>query len=38
MGNVEAKGLIVDVGTELTKQLEEELGQANVILDLATYS
>jgi len=38
MGNVEAKAFIADVGTELTNQLEEELGQANVTLSPATYS
>ena len=38
MGNVEVKAFITDVGTELTNQLEEELGQANVTLGPATYS
>jgi len=38
MSNVEAKALIADVGTELTNQLEEELGQANVTLGPAAYS
>ena len=36
--NVKAKAFIVDVSTELTKQLEDELGQANVKLGPATYS
>ena len=38
IGNVEVKAFIADVGTELTNQLEEELGQANVTLGPATYS
>ena len=38
MDNVEAEAFIADVGTKLTKQLEDELGQANVTLGPATYS
>ena len=38
MGNIEAKAFIADIRTELTNQLEEELGQANVTLGPATYS
>jgi len=38
MGNVEAKAFIADIGTELTNQLKEELGQANITLSPATYS
>jgi len=38
IGNVEVKAFIADVGTEFTNQLEEELGQANIILIPATYS
>ena len=38
MDNVKAKAFIADVGTELTNQLEEKLGQANVTLSPATYS
>ena len=37
-GNVEARAFIADVSTELTNQLEDELGQANVTLGPATYS
>ena len=38
MGNVEAKAFIADISIELKTQLEEELGQANVILGPAIYS
>jgi len=38
MGNVKAKAFIADVGTKLTNQLKEELGQANITLGPATYS
>ena len=38
MSSIKAKVFIANIGTELTNQLEEELGQANVILSLVTYS
>ena len=38
IGNIEAKSFIANVSTELMNQLEEEFGQANIILGLATYS
>jgi len=38
IGNIEAKAFIADVSTELTNTPEQDLGQANIILELATYS
>ena len=32
------KAFITDVGTKLMNQLEQEVGQGNIILGLATYS
>ena len=38
IGNVKAKAFILDIRIKLTDQLKEELRQANIILDPATYS